>query len=261
MSKRKKIVKVPRGYYACVHEERYRAILGSGASFRDKDMQPCVARAWQEFKEFSGLAAGSKGLELGCGTGINTIVISLEGFDMHGLDISSTAIKKACELATQKGSDARFEVGDMFCTRFPDSSFDFAVNIWALHVVGEQHMRDKHLRECSRILKPGGWFFLHNESSEQDALGPEEEIIIEEVDKWNIPKHTKTFTGADGSEVQITFPAHMPERLSGRRSLREHHEELENAGFEILKSWEEIMKPSPEVQGNRVMVVFARKSE
>ncbi|MBN2378282.1 class I SAM-dependent methyltransferase [candidate division WOR-3 bacterium] len=259
MNQRRRKIKAPRNYYYRVHEERYRSILGSGASFRDKGMQSYVARAWQEFKAFSGLATGSKGLESGCGTGINTINISLEGFDMLGLDISSTAIKKASTLAEEKGSDARFEVGDMFETRFPEASFDFIVNIWTLHVVGEQQMRDRHLRECSRILKSGGWFFLHNESSERDILDPEEEIIIEEVDKWNIPEHTKTFTKANGKEVQVSFPAHMPEGLSGRRSLREHHEELNRAGFKILKSWEEIMKPSLEVQGNRIMVAFVRK--
>lgn len=262
MSKRRKII-TPLDYYKRVHEERYKAILGSGASFREKDMQPCVAEAWQEFRKFSGLDAGSKGIEPGCGTGINTITLSLEGFNMTGLDISPTAIKKACELGTQKGSDARFEVGDMFSTRFPDSCFDFVVNIWALHVIAEQPMRDKHLRECARILKPGGWVFLHNESSEQDVFNPEKGIEIQKKgggeEETDIPLRTQVFKRPDGSEIEVSFPGHMPDGLSGRRSLREHHEELKRAGFEIARSWEGVMQQSADAPSNRMMVAFARK--
>ena len=49
-----KVVEVPRGYYARTHEERYRAIIGSGAAFRERDMSQYVQPAWREFVAAAG---------------------------------------------------------------------------------------------------------------------------------------------------------------------------------------------------------------
>ena len=259
MGKKQRIVEVPRDYYRRVHEERYRAIFGAGAVFRQKRMNPSVAQAWQKFRSFVDLQPGAQGIEFGSGTGINAITISLEGFRMVGLDISPTAVHKAVELAEARNSSARFVVGDMFDSAFPAGSFDFALNIWTLHAVGEQDLRDKHLLECYRVLRPGGYLFLYNESSERDVLNPDEEILIRETEDWNISYCTNRFDLPDGGKVEVSFPGHMPLGLSGRRSLREHREELERAGFQISQCWEEVIRPNPSVPGNRMMVAFARR--
>jgi SAM-dependent methyltransferase len=41
--------------------------------------------------------APCKGLEIGCGTGTNTIWLAEHGFEAVGLDLSPTAIKRASE--------------------------------------------------------------------------------------------------------------------------------------------------------------------
>ncbi|MFQ6042860.1 MAG: class I SAM-dependent methyltransferase [Candidatus Poribacteria bacterium] len=259
MDKRQRIVKVPKNYYRRVHEARYQRIFGAGAIFRQREMNLFVARAWEQFRSFVDLPSGALGIEFGCGTGINSIIISQQGFRMIGLDISPTAVHKAVELAKANHCSARFFVGDMFDSSLQTGSFDFALNIWTLHAVGEQHLRDKHLSECYRVLKPGGYLFLHNESIELDVLSPDEEIVIQEVEEWNISERTNRFDLPDGGKIEVSFPGHMPPGLSGRRSLREHREELECAGFRVLQCWEELMRPNPSVSGNRVMIVFARK--
>ncbi len=273
MDKNRRVVKVPKNYYRQVHETRYQRILGTGSIFRQKEMNPYVAQAWKQFRSFAYLPSGALGIEFGCGTGINTITISLEGFRMIGLDISPTAIRKATELATKlpKSSVAsgasgcclvRFLVGDIFNSGLRTGSFDFALNIWTLHCVGEQNLRDKHLSECYRVLKPGGYVYLHNENSERDVLSPNEEVVIWETDVWNIPERTNWFDLPDGGKIQVSFPGHMPPGLCGRRSLREHREELERAGFHVLQCYEEIMRPpDASVHGNRVMVAFAQKPD
>lgn len=178
---------------------------------------------------------------------------------MTGLDISPTAVHKAAELTEAYDSSARFLVGDMFTSAFQTSSFDFALNIWALHVVGEQELRDKHLSECYRVLRPGGYLFLHNESSAVDVLCPDEEIVIQETEEWNISERTNKFNLSDGGKVEVSFPGHMPPELSGRRSLHEHQMELERAGFTVLECWEDIICPNPSVPGNPVMIAFAQR--
>ena len=260
-NRRKRLVRVPKDYYYRVHETRYRKILGSGSVFRQKKMNSNVLSAWKEFVSMVNLVSGASGIEFGSGTGVNTITISQQGFQMTGIDISPTAVQKANELAKKNEEPVKFIVGDMFATNIYPESFDFAVNIWALHVVGEQHLRDKHLSECYRVLKPGGYLFLHNESSEKDILNLNEEVVIEEVKEWNIPELTNKFEMPNGEKIQVSFPDHMPPDLSGRRSLGEHKDELEKAGFRILKCYGDEMRASSSVHGNQVMVAFAYKEK
>ncbi len=257
----KRVVRVPKDYYYRVHETRYRKILGSGSVFRQKQMDSHILSAWNEFVSTVNLVPGVSGIEFGSGTGINTITISQQGFQMTGIDISPTVIQKAEELAQNKGEIVEFIVGDMFATNLRPESFDFAVNIWTLHVVGEQHLRAKHLSECYRVLKPGGYLFLHNESSDKDMLDPNEEVVIEEVKEWNIPELTNKFELPNGERIQVSFPTHMPPDLSGRRSLGEHKDELEKAGFKVLKCYGDEMQCSPSIPGNKVMVAFAYKEK
>jgi len=255
----KRVVRVPKDYYYRVHETRYRKILGSGSVFRQKKMNNHVLSAWKEFVSTVNLVPGVSGIEFGSGTGINAITISQQGFQMTGIDISPTAIQKANELARNKEEIVEFIAGDMFATNLSPESFDFAVNIWTLHVVGEQHLRDKHLSECYRVLKPGGYLFLHNESSNKDILDPSEEVVFEEVKEWNIPELTNKFDLPNGERIQVSFPTHMPPGLSGRRSLGEHKDELEKAGFVILKCYGDEMRASHSASGNQVMIAFAYK--
>ncbi|MCD4775579.1 MAG: class I SAM-dependent methyltransferase [Candidatus Aegiribacteria sp.] len=257
----KRVVRVPKDYYYRVHETRYRKILGSGSVFRQKQMNSHILSAWNEFVSTVNLVPEVSGIEFGCGTGINTITISEQGFQMTGIDISPTVIEKAKELAQNKGEIVEFIVGDMFATNLSSESFDFAINIWTLHVVGEQHLRDKHLSECYRVLKPGGYLFLHNESSDKDILNPIEEVVFEEAKEWNIPELKNKFELPNGEKIQVSFPAHMPPDMNGRRSLGEHKDELEKAGFKILKCYGDEMSASHSVSGNQVMIAFAYKEK
>ena len=113
MDKRKSIMKVPKNYYRRVHETRYQKIFGAGAIFRQREMNPFVAQAWEQFRSFADLPSGALGIEFGCGTGINSITISRQGFRVIGLDISPTAVRKAGELARAHHCSTRFFVGDM----------------------------------------------------------------------------------------------------------------------------------------------------
>ena len=99
LAKNRRVIRVPKDYYHRVHETRYQRIFGSGAIFRQRDMNSYVAQAWKQFHSLVALPPGAFGIEFGCGTGINTVTIFLEGFRMIGLDISPTAIHKANELA------------------------------------------------------------------------------------------------------------------------------------------------------------------
>ena len=61
--------------------------------------------------ERAGLIRG-KVLDVGCGTGEHTILLTRLGYDVLGVDSAPTAVEQARENAAAKGVDARFEVAD-----------------------------------------------------------------------------------------------------------------------------------------------------
>jgi SAM-dependent methyltransferase len=54
----------------------------------------------------------SKVLDVGCGTGEHTILLTRLGYDVLGIDFAPHAVEQARSNAAQKGVDARFEVAD-----------------------------------------------------------------------------------------------------------------------------------------------------
>jgi SAM-dependent methyltransferase len=54
----------------------------------------------------------SKVLDVGCGTGEHTILLTRLGYDVLGIDFAPQAIAQARGSAAEKGVDARFEVAD-----------------------------------------------------------------------------------------------------------------------------------------------------
>jgi len=111
-------------------------------------------------------------LEVGCGTGACCWYMAREGFRVTGLDGSSTALGLARQRLDAEGLAATFARGDLCDLPFTDGSFDGVVDICAI----QQNRREaiaRILRECRRVLKPGGGFFsmLLKEGSWGDGTG------------------------------------------------------------------------------------------
>lgn len=86
-------------------------------------------------------------LDLACGNGVSTAHI--KGKLVIGLDLSETQLAKA----KKKYENNYFVVGDARKLPFANDSFDLVVGINMLHHVPDP---DVVLKECYRILKPGG---------------------------------------------------------------------------------------------------------
>lgn len=99
------------------------------------------------------LDKGSSVLDLGCGAGRDLRALSLAGLRAIGLDASQPLI----ELAAQY-SGCPVTLGDVRCIPFKDGAF---AGIWAsaslVHLQRDE-ISDA-LREVSRVLQPGGYFF------------------------------------------------------------------------------------------------------
>lgn len=95
-------------------------------------------------------------LDLGCGTGRNTIYLAKQGFLVYALDASKTGVaitkKKAQELQL---TNIKYKVADMRKTPYPDNYFDAVVCIFVLSHGLLKDNKDA-VNEIYRILKPEG---------------------------------------------------------------------------------------------------------
>jgi len=104
------------------------------------------------------LRKGSKILDVGCGLGDTTLMLSkcFEDTRLTGLDQDMELIEEA-KAANQAGhSTMQFVTGDAQQLPFPDNSFDFAFTRYLLH-----HVPDglTALKEMKRVCKSGGIVF------------------------------------------------------------------------------------------------------
>lgn len=100
----------------------------------------------------SELPRTSNVLEVACGTGHTTQLLSKNGFRLFASDLTPEMMLQARE---RVGGNATFVRTDAFRLPFPDSAFDAVVSTRFLHLFqyGEQRML---LAEMHRVLKPGG---------------------------------------------------------------------------------------------------------
>lgn len=93
-------------------------------------------------------------LELGCGDGKLGVMLSKAGFDLYGIDISSTAIEWAKQRNADADTNAHFEVGNVLNLKHTDNSFDIVLDSFCFHCITEN--REKFLSEAFRVLKHDG---------------------------------------------------------------------------------------------------------
>ncbi len=99
-------------------------------------------------------------LELGCGTGTNSIFLAQHGWQVVGIDFSP----KAIELARQKAQTAEvpieFRVGDVTRLDFLHDPFDLALDVSCFHGLSPED-KVHYAREVTRLTHPHSTLLLH----------------------------------------------------------------------------------------------------
>jgi SAM-dependent methyltransferase len=110
------------------------------------------------FLERAGVAIGGRVLDAGCGGGGMPLSLAEEAGLVVGIDITERFRGAGTRLAAERQvCNIRFAVADGQALPFRDDSFDLLLS----HAVIE-HVTDapRYLRECARVLRPGGWMYL-----------------------------------------------------------------------------------------------------
>jgi SAM-dependent methyltransferase len=115
-----------------------------------------------------------KALEIGCGTGDNTIWLAQQGFDVIGVDASEVATEKAFEKAAKADLPCAFFVLDFLKTHVEGPPFAFAFDRGCFHVFDSDEERTKFAEQVHRHLEDGGlWLSLiGNADEKRDSPGP-----------------------------------------------------------------------------------------
>jgi MPBQ/MSBQ methyltransferase len=111
-------------------------------------------------------------LDVGCGIGGTTRLMGKlkPQWSLTGISISPEQIKRASQFSIKQGvMNVDFRCCDAMAMPFPDGSFDV---VWSCE--SAEHMPDKEgfLRECLRVLKPGGRLVLATWCQRDDKEKP-----------------------------------------------------------------------------------------
>lgn len=124
-----------------------------------------IALEWDKTRNFSWpefdfmldfLEPGMDFLDLGCGNG------RLYGFALQQ-DLTYTGVDNSEELvkiAKKYCTEGRVMYGDVLALPFRDQEFDFVASVAVVHHLPGRQAHEQFMREVSRVLRPGGFFFL-----------------------------------------------------------------------------------------------------
>ncbi|MFW9903772.1 MAG: class I SAM-dependent methyltransferase [Candidatus Thorarchaeota archaeon] len=172
-----------------------------------------VAAGERELK-LLGDVKGKKILELGCGGGQNSIVLTKWGAEVTGLDISEVQLNYANSLAKDQDVIVNFVQGRMEdLRRFKNDSFDIVISS---HAIGYADDLKAVYKETARVLKLGGFLVFCFEHPIYLTVGPALEdqdfnkvqnYFDKERDVWNWPCFngtTATFNQGNWSITEIS---------------------------------------------------------
>ena len=139
------------------------AIAAAGAVRRRSEYDYAVFEYWRSAKilktlDRQGIVLAGRILDAGCGAGGTTLSLAEEGCLAIGLDLAARFRGTGTRLAGEKGiAGVRFVQGDGTRLPFRDARFDLVLSHEVIeHIPGAL----AYLRECHRVLRPGGVLYL-----------------------------------------------------------------------------------------------------
>lgn len=112
-----------------------------------------------------------RAMELGCGTGTNSVFLASRGFEVTAVDCSALALEAACALGKREDVSVEWICADVCELPIPDEPFPFVFDRGCYHCC----RRDNRsiLKTLERITEPGSRFLvLTGNADEPREHGP-----------------------------------------------------------------------------------------
>jgi ubiquinone/menaquinone biosynthesis C-methylase UbiE len=106
-----------------------------------------------------GVVEKGRVLDICSGLGTQSIYLAKQGFEVYGVDISSTAVKIAKERCSEEGVTCRLTQGDASDLKYPDGFFTFVFDRGCFHSMTAE-LREVYIRGIHRVLKKGGKYYM-----------------------------------------------------------------------------------------------------
>lgn len=122
-------------------------------------------------EEFTRIPAGGRVLCLAEGEGRNAVFLAEQGYQVTAMDLSEVGLRKAEQLAKDRGATITTEVADLAEYQFGEDKWDAIVSIWA-HV--PKTIRQHIHAQIIPALKINGVFILEaytQQQLEMEAVG------------------------------------------------------------------------------------------
>jgi SAM-dependent methyltransferase len=113
----------------------------------------------------------SRVLDIGCGTGEHTILLTRLGYHVLGIDFSPHAVEHARASAAEKGVDARFEVADAM-NLGSDPGYQTVVDSALFHIFDDAD-RARYVSSLHAAVRPGGLVHVLALSDAGRGFGPQ----------------------------------------------------------------------------------------
>ncbi len=156
-------------------------------------------------------------LELGCSAGAQTSYYPAEfpQAEVHAVDVSPAMLRYAKARADALGASVTFHLADAGDLPFEDGSFDLIVSHNMLHETAASH-QEPVMRECARLLAPGGLCLHQDVAVQTDRLPP----FVQFLSEWQKENNGEPFW-LDYAEADI--PSLLTGAGFGENSVKAHY--------------------------------------
>jgi SAM-dependent methyltransferase len=151
-----------------------------------------------------------RALDIGCGTGSNSIWLAERGFEVTGIDVAPLAIERANERARAAGVEVQFSVADVLQLPDFDEPFEFFFDRGCYHAV-RRDAPEKYAPAVARQITSGGHgLILAGNAREPHDPGPP--VVTEEQIRDELGL---AFQILDLHEFRFDEAPGVPERFLG----------------------------------------------
>lgn len=221
------------------HEKAYQKLRDKGCRSWDEycgqapDFETfCLKQFLDEmFARYEFTDDRGRALEVGCGTGPICCYLAKKGFEVEGIDISSTAIDIAREQAKAFGLSIRYRVADLCRDDLEQDQYDLVIDGHCMHCIVTEADRQRALTNIRSAIRHGGQFWIDTMiADEETRFGPDTELDEEGILWVKISK-----PGGFDLEKQVDDLTYVANRRVYRDPAR-IVSELEEAGFTLAWS-------------------------